>query len=133
MTSDIKGSSSAIPIGKKIERIRMYFGIKQETLAANLGITQQAVSHIEKQEIIEDSLLGQIAEALGVSTDIIKNFDEERAIYNINNNSINDSTFEEGATAIVQQFNPVEKIVELYERLLKSEREKIEILMNNKN
>ena len=36
----------------------------------------------------------------------------------------------EGATtyAIVQQINPLEKIVELYERLLKSEQDKIEIL-----
>lgn len=41
-----------------------------------------------------------------------------------------DANISEGATtyAIVQQINPLEKIVELYERLLKSEQDKIEIL-----
>ena len=34
----------------------------------------------------------------------------------------------QGATSIAQQFNPLDKIVELYERLLQSEREKIELL-----
>ena len=128
MTSE----SSTLPIGKKIERIRVHLGIKQETLAATLGITQQAVSYIEQQEIIEESLLGQIAEAMGVSPEVIKNFDEEMAIYNISNYNYQDATISEGATAIVQQLNPIEKIVELYERLLKSEREKIEILMDKK-
>ena len=65
---------------------------------------------------------------------LIKNFDLERAGYNINHNNYRDATISDGATtfAIAQQINPVEKIVELYERLLKSEREKIEILMNAK-
>jgi transcriptional regulator with XRE-family HTH domain len=127
-------SETALPIGRKIERVRTYLGIKQETLAATLGITQQAVSNIEKQTTIEDGLLGQIAEAMGVSTDVIKNFDLERAVYNINHNNHQDATISEGATtyAIAQQVNPVEKIVELYERLLQSEREKIEILLNAK-
>ena len=31
-----------------------------------------------------------------------------------------------------KKLNPIEKIVELYERLLKSEREKIELLKNSK-
>jgi hypothetical protein len=52
----------------------------------------------------------------------------EKAIYNINN--IRDNTFEQGSTSIAQQFNPVDKIIELYERLLQSEREKIELLKN---
>ena len=130
MNSDSNANANPMPIGKKIERIRMYFGIKQETLAADLGITQQAISHIENQATIDDALLGQIAEALGVSPEVIKTFDEDKAIYNINNYNYSDATIAEGATAIVQQINPVEKIVELYERLLKSEREKNEILLN---
>ncbi|WP_431213805.1 helix-turn-helix transcriptional regulator [Puia sp. P3] len=119
-------------MAKKLKRIRVYLGMKQETLAATLGITQQAVSHIEQQEMIEESLLGQIAEAMGVSPEVIRDFDEEKAIYNISNYNYQDATISEGATAIVQQLNPIEKIVELYERLLKSEREKIEILMDKK-
>ena len=90
------------------------------------------VSKIEKQDEIEDKLLTQIATALGVSAEVIRDFDVERAIYNIN--SYKDATISPGATATVyahtQQINPLDKIVELYERLLQSEREKIELLKN---
>ena len=94
--------------------------------AADLGVNQQVISKIEKQEEIEEGLLNQIASVLGISAEVIKDFDVEKAIYNINN--IRDNTFEQGATSIAQQFNPLDKIVELYERLLQSEREKIELL-----
>ncbi len=120
-------------VGKNLQRVRVYFGVKQDALANDLGMSQQAVSKIEQQQEIDPELLKQISEILGVSPDLIKNFDEEGAVYNINNNSYRDNTFTEGSTAIAQQFNPVEKIVELYERLLKSEREKIDILQNLKS
>ena len=100
--------------------------MKQVALAADLGVNQQVISKIEKQEEIEEGLLNQIASVLGISAEVIKDFDVEKAIYNINN--IRDNTFEQGATSIAQQFNPLDKIVELYERLLQSEREKIELL-----
>jgi hypothetical protein len=110
----------------------VYLGMKQEALAADLGISQQEISKIEKQDEIEDKLLTQIATALGVSAEVIRDFDVERAIYNIN--SYKDATISPGATATVyahtQQINPLDKIVELYERLLQSEREKIELLKN---
>ncbi len=77
-------------------------------------------------------MLEKIAGVFGITADFIRNFDAERAIYNINNSNYRDATIEEGATVIVQQINPIEKIVELYERLLKSEREKIEIILNDK-
>lgn len=115
-------------IGRNVQKVRVYMGVKQEALAADLGINQQEVSKIEKQEEIEEGLLSQIAGVLGVSSEVIREFDVERAIYNINN--IRDNTFEQGSTSIAQQFNPLEKIIELYERLLQSEREKIEILKN---
>lgn len=115
-------------IGRNVQRVRMYFGVKQEALAADLGISQQEVSKIEQQDEIEEGMLSQIAGVLGVSSEVIRDFDVERAIYNINN--IRDNTFEQGSTSIAQQFNPLEKIIELYERLLRSEREKIELLKN---
>ena len=113
---------------QNVQRVRMYFGVKQEALAADLNITQQKVSKIEQQEEIEEEVLSQIANVLGVSSEVIRDFDVERAIYNINN--IRDNTFEQGATSIAQQFNPIEKIIELYERLLQSEREKVDLLKN---
>lgn len=107
-------------IGRKIERIRMLRGIKQETLASALGITQAAVSKLEQSEKVSGEKLDQIAKVLGVNADTIKNFDE--------NASINNNIYEQNNTVINYQFNPIEKIVELYERLLKTEREKIELL-----
>jgi transcriptional regulator with XRE-family HTH domain len=118
----------------------MYFGVKQEALAADLGISQQEVSKIEQLEEPDEALLDRIAQSLGVSPDVIRDFDVERAIYNINN--IRDNTFETGSTSIAQldqgpssiaqQINPLEKIVELYERLLQSEREKVELMKGRK-
>lgn len=115
-------------VGRNLQRVRIYFGIKQETLAADLGISQQAVSKIEQQEEIDSQLLKKIGNLIGVAPEMIENFDAERAIYNINNYNYPDATITEGSTAIVQQINPVEKIVELYERLLQSEKEKNEFL-----
>ncbi len=115
-------------VGQNLQRMRIYFGIKQETLAKELDMSQQTVSKLEQQEEIEPDLLKKISEVIGVSPEMIENFDADKAIYNINNYNYPDATISEGATAIVQQINPVEKIVELYERLLKSEREKIELL-----
>lgn len=117
--------------GKNLQRIRVYLGVKQEALALDLGVSQQEISKVEQQTKIDEALLGKIAETLGVSTDLIKDFDEEKAVYNINN--FRDNTLEGGATAIAQQFNPIEKIVELYERLLKSEKEKTELLKNKQS
>ena len=84
----------------------------------------------QKQEEIEEDFLKRIAEVLGISEEVIKDFDVEKTIFNINHHNYKDANISEGATtyAIVQQINPLEKIVELYERLLKSEQDKIEIL-----
>jgi transcriptional regulator with XRE-family HTH domain len=114
--------------GKNLQKVRVYLGVKQDALATDLNMSQQAISKIEQQEEIEETVLAKIAEVLGVSPDLIKNFDEEKSIYNINNYNYPDATISDSATTIVQQINPIEKIVELYERLLKSEKEKIEIL-----
>jgi transcriptional regulator with XRE-family HTH domain len=116
--------------GRNLQRIRVYLGVKQDALATDIGISQQAVSKLEQQEEIDEETLSKAADALGVSPDLIKNFDEEKAVYNINNHNYREATINEGANAIAsaQIINPIEKIVELYERLLKSEREKIELL-----
>lgn len=119
-------------IGKKISRIRELRGMKQEVLAAELGISQQAVSKIEQSAEVEEGALEKIAKVLGVTTEAIKNFSEE-AVFNIigntyNNTSSDNSTLIASSVNYQPTFNTIEKIVELYERLLQSEREKNEIL-----
>jgi len=117
-----------LSIGQKVERIRTFRGFKQEYLASKLGVSQQTVSKIEQQEEIEDDLLKQIAEALGVTPEVIKNFDEDKITYIINHQyNIYNNEIKDNATNNFV-FNPIEKIAELYERLLKTEREKNELL-----
>ena len=36
-------------VGKNLQRVRIYFGVKQEALAADIGMSQQTVSKIEQQ------------------------------------------------------------------------------------
>lgn len=107
-------------LGRKVGRMRELLGIKQDTLAAELGISQQAVSKLEQSEKIEDERLEQVAKVLGVETEAIKHFNEESIVSNINN------TFHD--SSIQNQINPVKDIIELYERLLQSEREKVSML-----
>ena len=130
MDVEIKEKENRRHVGRNLQRIRVYLGMKQEALAADLGVNQQVISKIEKQEEIEEGFLKRIAEVLGISEEVIKDFDVEKTIFNINHHNYKDADISEGATtyAIVQQINPLEKIVELYERLLKSEQDKIEIL-----
>lgn len=106
-------------IGRKISRIRELRGMKQEALAQALGVSQQTVSNIENSETVEDALLERIALALQVTSEGIKHFTEEAVFNNINNFHDN---------SIQNNFNPIEKVVELYERLLNSEKEKFEYL-----
>src|SRR5271170_1712773 len=123
-------------IGRKISKIRELRNMKQETLALELGISQQAVSKLEQSAEIEESSLEKIAAALGVSADAIKNYSDEAVIYNIQNNY--EGSNNHGANHISHHnctFNPIDKWLEvieenkrLYERLLASEREKIELL-----
>ena len=130
MDVEIKEKENRRHVGRNLQRIRVYLGMKQEALAADLGVNQQVISKIEKQEEIEEGFLKRIAEVLGIYEEVIKDFDVEKTIFNINHHNYKDANISEGATtyAIVQQINPLEKIVELYERLLKSEQDKIEIL-----
>lgn len=131
-------ANPTLHLGKKISRIRELRGMKQEALAAELQISQQAVSKIEQSENVADDELHKIALALGVTANAIKHFTEE-SIFNYFN-TFNDHS---GAGAWGSQgtynFNPIDKLVEvfeenkrLYECLLHSEREKIDLLKQNK-
>src|SRR5215212_6352972 len=73
--------------GRNVKRFREMLGIKQEALALELGDdwNQRKISLLEQKEIIEPELLEQIATALKVPVEAIKNFDEEAAISFIGN------------------------------------------------
>ena len=60
-------SSKPNHIGKKISRLRELKGLKQDAIAIELGISQQAVSKLEQSETIEDDVLEKIAKVLGLT------------------------------------------------------------------
>jgi len=123
-------------IGHKIGRIRELRGLKQEALALELKVSQQTVSKIEQSETVEDQILEQVARILGVTPEGIKNFNEDAVFNYIQNNYDGASGNYSGLYNC--QFNPLDKLIEifeenknLYERLLQSEKEKIELLRAN--
>ncbi|WP_119789369.1 helix-turn-helix domain-containing protein [Flavobacterium anhuiense] len=117
-------------IGRNISRIRELRGMKQEALAISIGVSQQSISNIEGSETIDDERLNKIAEVLGVSAETIKNFSDE-GVFNYFN-TFNEPNFANSNGAFGQNntcsFNPLDKVVELYERLVQAEKEKVEYL-----
>lgn len=119
-------------IGKKIERVRTLRGMTQGQLGEKLGgISKQAVSKMEQSESIDDERLKEIAHALGVVPDGLKKFNEESILYCTAN-------FYEGSHSVNTNINtivnePVDKIIELYERRFQTLKEElIEALKNKK-
>lgn len=67
-------------LGRQISRMRELCGMKQDALAFAMGISQQTVSHMENNEYIDDRKLEEVAKALGVNAEAIKNFSEEAVL-----------------------------------------------------
>ena len=130
--------------GINVSRIRRYEGMKQETLAEKLGVTQQLVSWLERQREIGKDYLEKIATILNVAPEIIENMEEAPVSVVIENNNVD---FESGSsnngvgvgydTEINDNkiIHPVEKIIELskentslYECMLTNEKEKVALL-----
>ena len=119
-------------IGRNISRIREMKGMKQETLAEILGISQQKMSVIENTEELDDAKLNEIAKALEVPANAIKEYSDEKMLNIITNNTFNSNDSSTlNAINVMPTFNPLDKLVEaydenkkLYERLLQAEKEK---------
>ncbi|WP_214226676.1 helix-turn-helix transcriptional regulator [Pedobacter sp. B4-66] len=117
-----------LSIGRKIEKIRKLRDISQQALAKELGMTRQGISKLEKSETIEDEKLDQIALALGVTSEGIRDFNQEAAL--------NNYFYEQNNSVINYQVNNpldfcmslVEENKSLYQQLVQSEREKVEML-----
>lgn len=120
--------------GRNIKRLREILGVKQETLATALNMTQQNISLLEAKETIDPTILQDVAKALNVPMDAIKNFSEDQAMNIISNTFTNNQNplFCNLISHYNPTFNPIDKVVELYERLLQVEREKNELLQGKK-
>jgi transcriptional regulator with XRE-family HTH domain len=135
-------SERAVHHGRNIKRIREIQGIKQEALALELGDdwNQKKVSLLESKEVVDEQLLSEVARALKVTPEAIKNFNEEAAVNIIANNY--NGTDQSSAVNFQCTFNPIERWLEalgenkklyqekvaLYERMLKDKSDLIERL-----
>ncbi|GIQ59736.1 transcriptional regulator [Flavobacterium collinsii] len=103
--------------GRNVKRFMEMLGIKQEALAYDLGDewNQKKISMLEQKDVIEDSLLKQISNALRIPVEAFQNFDEEQAV-NIISNTFNDQSngYNYYPTFNV---NPIEKWIEALEEI----------------
>lgn len=133
---DTDNHTQMLHMGRKVERIRRLRGMTQTELGDLLGgITKQAVSKIEQSEKIEGEKLKRIADALGVTEDGLKKYNEESILYYTYNFYENSgvSAASIGAHNIETLNNfPLEKTIEAFEKLLQTEREKFEEVKNRK-
>ena len=118
--------------GRNVKRFREMLGIKQEALAFDLGNdwNQKKISMLEQKDVIEDNLLKQISNSLKIPVEAFQNFDEEQAVNIISNTFTSNDTSTLNAVNPHCTFNPIEKIVQLYdekialyERMLKEKDE----------
>lgn len=116
--------------GRNVKRFREMLGIKQDALAAELGDdwNQQKISLLEQKETLDPVVLKDVAAVLKIPAEAIQNFDEEQAV-NVIANTFNEKSFENAfANNCTFNFNPIEKMIELYERMLQQQKEMIEKL-----
>lgn len=104
--------------GRNIKRFREMLGIKQDALAYELGEdwNQKKISLLEQKESVEKDILEQVAKILKVPTEAIENFDEEQVV-NIISNTVNNNDNASGNSLYnyYPTFNPIDKVVELYD------------------
>nr|WP_319998896.1 helix-turn-helix transcriptional regulator [uncultured Draconibacterium sp.] len=121
--------------GRNVKRFREMLGIKQDTLAYELGEgwTQKKISQLEQKETIELPLLHEIANTLKIPVEAFQNFDEEQAI-NIISNTF-DNCNQPASIFYNSTVNPVDQIMKLheekialYERMLKEKDEMMDRL-----
>ncbi len=112
--------------GANVRRWREWRNVNQDVLAEQIGVSQATLSGYEKKDKLEQDILDKIAKALDIPVEAITELEQGTAI------NIISSTFHDSSIASMMYcqptFNPIDKIAELYERLLQSEKEKVLIL-----
>lgn len=127
---ETKDYTNMLHMGRKIERVRRLRGMTQTELGNALGITKQAVSKMEQTEQMDDERIKEVAKVLGVTEEGLKSFHEEHVLYNtINfyeNCGVNSASINAHTEADTINNYPLEKTIEMFEKLLQRERERFE-------
>lgn len=128
--NNTENDKKSVHQGRNAKRLREAKGIKQEAIAIDLEISQQAVSQLEKRQELDDATIAVYAKVLEIDESFIRNMVDESLLegstyfydHSIQNKNVNTQSL---------TFNPLDKLVEvysekdqLYERML-LEKEKV--------
>lgn len=127
---------SKVHQGRNVRRARENKGIGQTELADLVHLSQPTVSRYEMMNKIDKDMLLRFANALKVPVEYLETLEEDAQTIVFQNNTITntDNGTVASGTAVIDNLtqspiiNPLDKISELYERLLKEEQEKVAAL-----
>lgn len=124
-------STKNVHQGRNIREGRLSKDMKQETLAALIKVAQSTLSKAENSKYVENDLLEKISIALNIPLEYLKEKEQEASTVVFENNTVTnqDSTVSGNMNIgyndhITNVFDPIEKMAELYERLLAAKNEK---------
>ncbi len=122
--------------GKNAKRLREAKGVKQEVIAMELKISQQAVSLLERRQELDDATIAAYAKVLEIDEVFIRNMVDESLLEGSNyfyDQSSQNRDYSNQTQNLT--FNPLDKLVEvysekdkLYERIVELEKEKSTLL-----
>jgi transcriptional regulator with XRE-family HTH domain len=127
-------------LGRNVRHFRQEKDWNQDELADRMGEpwTQKKISQMEAKAVIEDSILEQVARALEVSVEEIKEYSEQQIVNNnvqYNYEGSHNQGANVGNNNLHCTFNPLDKLIEshenekrLYEALLKEKEDKIALM-----
>ncbi|WP_120333123.1 helix-turn-helix domain-containing protein [Sphingobacterium siyangense] len=123
MNPIFKEKKDTMHIGHNIKRIREIQGIKQEAFGqlCRNRYSQQRISDFENMVALDESLLDELATALGVTPDFVKSFKDENVIYNIQNNQDTSSSNQQYNYPTIHN-DGADKLVALLEKFIEEDR-----------
>ena len=130
--------------GHNIRRTRRLKGVKQLALADTMEMSQQTISRYESMPEIDEMMLQKFAKALNVPVETLKAAEENASMVVFENNTVTNNNEGGASSSTLSHYegndvndvndnrttilNPIEKIIELYERLLEEEKGKFAAL-----
>src|SRR5690606_20917801 len=120
--------------GKNVKRIREIMGLKQDALGQKCAnkLDQRRISEYENMWTIPAPALQELADALGVTVEFIRAFNEEKAIFNIQNNNTFD--VRENSFGLSNQpnitYNNIDKVEALLTKLIQDDTVKTQAILN---
>ncbi|MGK6353505.1 helix-turn-helix domain-containing protein [Parapedobacter sp. DT-150] len=112
--------------GHNVKRIREIIGLKQSALGDLCPgkYSQQRISDFESMIQIDEPIMEELAAALGVTPEFVRNFSEEKAIYNIQNNR--DTASQNANYVHTANYHPADQIISLLEKFIEEDKAKTE-------